>query len=566
MTSPTTTTGDEVGAQAPPGGKRSWLPWLLVSGAALVFVVIAVRHTGFVRDDWNHYYNMRLLHDLPFTEAIGRLATNDWFGAHELRIFFGSFLTHYLFSPLGPAASTVAYGVIAGMHAATALMTGVVLQRLTRQQIVGIATAGLMLVMPMTVGQALWINNLFFVQPLFLLAVVLVLATTDAIPYGLRAVLMSLVAIACQFSGEATVPVLYVALVLLAVAAFRRGVRQGLWSLLPLATSAGALILYLELVVTRPPAQTLHLPAIGEFGAYLARLAALSYNVLDATSGTYGVGGVAVTLGAIVGAVAVVGLISAGVIAAVARTNERTNWGLVGSLFALLFASMLPMAVGMVTGDRPVPDYRYLYVPGSIGVVIAAVLGWAALNRQRWGASAFRALAIAAAAYFTLVTVHNVVDVWGLQRSIDARIWGRVDTFLAGEVDAIVTYHPDHPYLMSPNSSGAISDFQADWGINGKRQWLADGTAWRPIFQDARLLDDGTVALLDYYNGQVTCLPDGARVLYVSLDYGQRFSGFLSDPLLVSESYSDFATFRESMRPYAGVVKPWPTIPCGAGG
>lgn len=531
---------------------------------ALASVFIEVRHTGFVRDDWNHYYNMRKLHELPFTDALWRLATNDWFGAHEIRIFFGSFLTHYLVSPLGANASGVAYTLILVMHAGTALLVALIIQRLTRQQLAGVATGALLLVMPITVSQALWINNMFFVQPLFLLSVLALIGTTPSIPAAPRALMISVTAIASQFSGEAIFPVLYSTLVLLAIAAFRRGSREGLWSLLPLCLSTLTLGIYLAQIVSRPMSQNLNPPSLDAVREYFSQFGSLAYDLLDFGSGVYGVGGINLSVLALVGAILLLGLAAAAVSLATWHGTAGKGWPLIASMGALLVSSALPMVLGMLSGDRPTPDYRYLYVPACISTVLVTVVLWTVVRHFRRGQSGFRIAVLVAVAYFTLVTMHNVVDVWGLQRSIDARIWGKVDPFLTDGVDAIVTYHPDHQYVMAPRASGAISDFQADWGINGKLQWEADASAARPIFQDARLFADGTVAALGYFGGEVVCLPAGSRVLYLALNYGEKFSQFLSDPLLTSDSYRDFAAFRETMRPYETVVKPWPKYYCGS--
>lgn len=528
--------------------------WALA--AAGIYVLVGVSLLRFARDDWNHYVNMRQLHEtMAPAEAISQLVDNQWFGAHELRSFFGSFLVHFMIEPLGAAAPHVAYAVQLTMHACAALAIGWVVWRYTKWQTLGIAVALTVLFVPVASAATLWVNNLFFVQPWFLLAMTVLLAWLSSLGAKPLYLFASLTAVACQFSGEAFIPSLYAFLfaVLLRAVFVDRTPRTVIIAAVPPVVAALTFVGYYLFVVVRPPKSDWVWSRLEDFGSYWSGARNMSWGLLNVTSPRYGEGSVAPSALTIALAIAVgLTIWMAFRFSGLSRDAQLQKVIWVIALSAILLAaSIVPLIIGIVSGTRTGPDLRYLYAPGiffaSLGMSLAMLI---CLVLPRLQVLFVFVLIPLVLTYFAFATVYNVVDIWGTQRSVDDRIWAEIDSVATSAPAAIVTYNPNHAYLMAPYHSNAVSDFQADWGVAGRLAWLHPNWPRVPIFRDATR-SGGDLALRPYYVDDPVCLRDlgdsGGTVIYVVYDYGSRLSDLAYSPLLVTTSFEEYESARQAL-------------------
>lgn len=556
-----------------------WFPWALVVGAAAVFVVVGVLNLGFVRDDWGHYTPLRrIFGDQPFAEAVWSVVTNAWFGAHEMRVFFGSFLTHSAIAATGGAAETLIYTLQLGMHAAAACMVGWAVSRLSGSRAGGLVLASVLVVAPIVTQPAIWVNNLFFVQPWFFMSLGLFLwVVLEGRPRA-RAIALTACAVAAQFSGEALIAPLYVLLTLLAIVDWRRSrgrpSRSRSLAFVPVVVSAVLLVIYVAFVMKRPAATPLDWGALSGFGLYFQTFREQTIALLDINSAQYGVGGGVPVSGATWiagGAVILLTALAVWVVPLVPASSPRRVAILLGCACLLVAVSFTPMMLGVVTGSRPAPDLRYQYAPGLFGacaVVLAGILCASLLAPV--GRIALRAVAIGALAYASLVTTHNVIDVWGFQRAVDERIWSQVMSGLGADGEYLVTFTSGTTFLMPLSYSNAISDFQANWGMAGRVGWREPGRGLR-VFSDAQRLPKGALALRDFYspsnNACLTAAEQASRgatsTLYVIYQPSSTFAGLMSDPLLVTGDYAEFAATRDVMIARTGTGA-WPVADAAA--
>ena len=538
----------------------SWSAARAVVAATLVgYWVTYVCNLGFARDDWNHYVNMRDLHmNSSVIEAVWSIATNDWFGAHELRVFFGSFLTHYVVSVVGGLSSLAIYAIQGGMHVASAAIAGWIMWKLLRSRQAGVVTALLLTFAPTIAQPAMWINNLFFVQPWFLLCLVVALLMAKKRSF-LWTIITAVLAVACQFSGEATIPLLYGVLALFAVLDLRVATSWGarLRAVTPIVVSAVSMTVYLIGVATRPEGTQLQIPTWEALVSYAQGVREQFLAMSDVTSGQYGLESVGSSLATVLIALALCLLAVAGILWAPAGmlASRTQQWRVLAVLFCCLLLTLVPLFLGMVTGARPGPDLRYLYVPSLIFYLLIVVI--VLMVAQSLGSRSMRvikALFCVLIVYSICATTFNIVDIWGQQRRIDNGIWAKADALLDGSTQAIVTFNPNHQYLMAPYLSNAVSDFQADWGVAGRVSWLHPEWERLEVFRDAHLDPSGAIAFRGYYGDSTSCftIPTNGpaiedQVIYMTYDYGRTFADLDSAPLLVTKDLAEYERSRNDI-------------------
>lgn len=552
--------------------RRRWRWSLLMASIPLVgFVMLGLRYLGFVRDDWNHYVNMRDLHEQgSIGQAMWLLATNDWFGAHELRIFFGSFMTHYFVSETGALAPIAIYAIQLAMHVSSAALVGYLIWRFTGSQL-GTLAAALLLTFAPTISQApLWINNLFFVQPWFLLCLTATLMSIRRLRSGWKVTAITATAFMCQFSGEATIPLLYGLLLFFAFHGVLHSLRfrDRIGAVLPLLIATVSLVVYLQFIVTRPAAGPINVPAWDTVRAYMEGFRDQFQALNDVTSAQYGSGSVPISPVAMVaaGTLAACALIALSIVPAHSLGGIRALARATLVIMIALPLACLPMLFGVVTGARPGPDLRYQYVPSQVAYALFILVLLLAGARLGHGAARVLKLTFGVVVTYTLfVTVFNIADIWGLQRAIDSRIWAQVEKSLSATTTSVVTYNPNHPYLMAPYHSNAVSDFQADWGVAGRIAWEHPDWSRVNVYRDAQLLDDGDIALRGYYGDVTSCEREESNIaagwdstLYMTFDYGPSMGDLASSPLVVTSDILEYEASRDSLRNRTPEASPWP--------
>jgi len=530
-------------------GSRTAVSFGCIAAAVLAIVPIGLSHLRFARDDWSHYAalrDLRLSHS--FWESLHLIITNEWFGAHELRIFFGAFVTHFLISYTGSAAMYVAYATQLTMHAVAGGIWGWIAWRQSRSFKLGACVSLALVYLPPVSQPVLWINNLFFVQNWFFLALS-ALAMQCRLKPLVGTGLFSLCLLGSAFSGESTLLAVVLISGVFSILNLRksRTLRDRVLAVFPSLILCIALATYLALIVQWPtgPGSELNFSALRNFDSYLSGVVNQSISLVDPLSVRYGSGSVSpsittLIISLLVSVLAVIGI----------YLGANDECGSIAKLKLLSVpllgacCAIMPMALGVITGSRPGPDLRYLgFLMSCVvagGAIIAHYLASVILRRREYFAHIVAVFAL----YSISVTTFNIIDVWGLQREVDARIWSQVDNLLDKETYAIVTFNPNHMYLMAPWHSNAVSDFQADWGVAGRIRWKHPNWKRVNVFRDATMTPN-TLYFREYYNETFVCAPpevfdNQSSVIYITYDYGPEFADLLTAPLLVTTRYEEY--------------------------
>jgi hypothetical protein len=540
---------------------RRRLAWVLA--ACVPFIVLAVTSLGFVRDDWQHYANMRdLWRSVPLSQALTSIVDNSWFGAHEPRLFFLSFLAHFLFAPFGNAAPFIAYSYITLLHAGACLLAGRVVFYVTRQATLAAVIALLLLLNPLATQAMFFLNNLFFVQPWFflVLTVFLLLRPSSAHPHRATA-LMCVAALACQFSGECTLFALYLTLAAFAARGWYRWRRNGALhaftrAVVPSLVCAVSLLVYVAFLVKRPknPPLTLNYHAVYW---YLIQTVHMSLQFLSPLSERYGHGGIPASIVTVAATAAsgLAALLAVKPARSVAKRLADSAWIVLAGASLMGMAAFALMLVGVITNIRGGVEPRYLYLPGQLAVIAAVSAAWMALALLPSARRVFQVAACLSVFWFAGLSFYNLNDIWGEQRRVDAGVWKALDKFVGASTRYMVTFNPRHSYLMAPLHSNAVSDFQADWGITGRLWWRFNTRRPITVARDARSNPDGSLDLYLYYGGaplhidRPVAAPaaplGGFETVYVTYDYGERFVDLKNSRLRI---FTDFFAYDEDVR------------------
>ena len=326
----------------------------------LAYVVVGISYLGFVRDDWMHYLNMRRLFESGLGNAFEQLVTNQWIGGHELRIFFGAFLTHLFISVL-PGAQVIAYLVLLLMQVTASCVAAYLFFKFTGRLWIALALGVLLTFAPSISQPAIWVNNLFFVQPWFFLCLTSLALIKFRNHKYLWVVVTTVLGTCAVFSGEAFIPATLIVLIVGGVWKGRtgKGLSHRLLCLVPVATVMILLAVYSTWIVEKPQDSHLDFGNLKNFGIYLQGAMQQTKNIWAYGSEYYGYNSIWFT-----GAWLVI-LILASAAICVAVFSPRANGPAQQqqmilkflALVCLLFLSTLaPMAVGVVTGSRPGPD------------------------------------------------------------------------------------------------------------------------------------------------------------------------------------------------------------------
>jgi hypothetical protein len=501
----------------------------------------------FVRDDWMNAADLLDLRKLPYARALGQLIDNSWFGAHERRVFFLSWVLEFHLIAPGGRTAWLSYGTLLSLHLGAALLIARAFHTLTGDRFFAAAAGLASLFAPTFTQGAFFLNNLFFVQPWFFLALTVYLLIHPRKKRALDWLCLAASALACQFSGEAAIFALY-AVLGVSVIAFGisgRGLRERspLRPLVAGLVSAAALLIYVKAVmsVSRPqPAAHFDAAACGDYLAAFWRVSCQFYGLRNER---YGYGEIPPG-GTVLAATAASLLAGALLLRKIGPAPPPRTWralfAILAGAAAALVAAVAMLLFGAFIGTRPGLETRYLYVPGEMAALLAVtalfLLGGAFAATRR----VLLPLLLAGLCWCMFLDYYNLVDIWGTQKRIDAGIWRKLDPLITARTRQIVTYNPFQSYLMAPWHSNAVSDFQADWGVSG-RLWVLRGGA-RPvsIAKWARRRTDGGLDFTGYYGGE-TWKGREDETVFITYCYGPHFKDLVSAQPHVFAHYDDFA-------------------------
>jgi len=544
------------------------LKYLLLSLPFLIYFIVSVGHLGFVRDDWAHYASMINLRETgSFFQNIDNIITNLSTSPTQPRIFFGSFLVHYIISFSGNAAPLLIYSYQTLLFLGSCSIAGLIIFSLTGRFLLSYLFSIILLLSPLTSQPSLWINNLFFVQPLFLGITLFyyIIKLRSSVISWTNAFIITLLSIASISSGEIILFSIFIGLLLFTISFSR----SGQWGkvITPLVVSSSFVAFYTNKVMLGRQSSPIVFKRIFDFPAYLREFWHQSKLLAYYNSDLYGKGGgihptftsAFVTLISLLLLLLIVylctadttieSIVGSGLGLSQQSRLKKNDYILV--MMAFYLSSYIPMIIGLLNGSRSGPDLRYQYVPGFLLIMlIALILDKIAGNSQIVGKYLY-ALLFLAVSYISALAYHNIINVWGSQRKLDDNIWLKIDREIkTSNVDYIITYHPDHQYLMAPYNSNAISDFQADWGISGRIAFKGLTRTPVALYRDAYVGKSGQLKLRNYYdNRNATCIYTNnsiANVLYVSFDYPSSFSAMLSTPVFVTRDYHKFLNYKNN--------------------
>ncbi|MBI4423082.1 MAG: hypothetical protein HY554_05115 [Elusimicrobia bacterium] len=525
-----------------PEGLRWLLPFL-----ALFFLVYLCNLDSlrFILDDWCQVPRLAAL-----LRGEGRgwreIVDGRWLG--NPRIFFLTWLLQASFARVWGLTSAAPYFLfILSAH----LLSCALLYRLLRRTALGERAArfaGLAaLLTPTSANDLFWINAWFFVLPVTL---GLLLAWLYAHPLerpGPDLACLSGLALATQFAGEQTIPVLYAALGLAALRAARRRTEDGgrplARALVPVCLCAPALAFYyLRCVRPLEPAAFPFDPAAGLGGArdFLLR----HFGHFWPWSQALGGGSVAPSAGTWLQAAA-----AAACVLRLAARDPREDgetarpplWPVALGAAAAVLLVALPVAYGMARHLRTAVEDRYLY-PSGLALCVLAAAGLEALERRSRGAPWRRAAAAAPAALLIALSalmLYDLRDVWGVQRRVDERLWHVIDSQFEPRFRFFITDGLQEAALV-PKRSNAVSDFDDDFGVACRLRATHPGASARIVRRYQPEYDLGDAMYLADYRLDVLRARKSESFAIVHR-YGKTHADLLASK---AQAFSDFQAYQ----------------------
>ena len=407
------------------------------------------------RDDWNNWANLR---DIPLTvSSFPEVVLNQWCCGHEKRTFFLSWMIQWPLTHIAEHTET-----LMGVLLATVLLINGLLALHLSQSVLPKFHAvllGLFVALgPGTVIVGGWANNLFFVLPT-LFAQLFVLANLSQ--RFRKPTILLLLSLAAVFSGETGVVAIAAAVLTLIVARRRRDTTLRL-ALILLGTVV-VLLTHRYFVAGTSPQVKVNLV---QFISYLKTYFSQELHIWSPSSWLYRPNISLRFLFLLFGAIFI--LLSTRLFTqslSFSRKAIRVTHSLTTMLF-LLFSSLITPLVGVLTGVRLGPEFRYHYFSYCVASLIFVYLIARAPKTVRLFGTAFLSAFLFYGSMQSLTVRAN-------QAGLDQQIWTNIETIMKPDDKYIVTFAPDRNYPMPAYYSFAESDFQADWGISGYLRWTS---------------------------------------------------------------------------------------------
>lgn len=522
--------------------RRTALLLLLVFCAAYLANLDSLR---IVRDDWCNLSNLSAFASSGWA-GWRKIITNEWVAGP--RIFFFSWLIEAAIARFAGLSAGPYFLFIFGAHLCTALL---VFRLLTRAGVDGPAAAAaatLSLVAPTSANALFFLNNCFFVIPVTLLAVLWHLYAYPLRSGAAQLAAVTSTALAAQFAGEQTLPLLYATFAFVAWRA-RGGPdpqRELARALAPAILCTLALALYARAYVMGHGAPLVWKASVA--WATLADFARMHAWSFMPRSWVFGHGGIPPSFGtwlfSTASAAAIFWLFIGGRDPREERSRPSFYLAAVACLLAGWVGAFLPVLFGALTGMRTQVEPRYIYPTGlllSVGAALAlgaATQGWSARRRG---------LALAApAAWAAMLMIYQVRDVWGTQKMIDERAWAVVDAHYAPHFKYLVTDSMQWAALM-PAWSNAVSDFQEPWGMTCRMKEVA-GVSVTPTRRYFTEQDRGDNVLLYGYRALIPELARKSEVLTLVFRYESkgRFADLRRGTFRIFPRFEEYQRYRDN--------------------
>jgi hypothetical protein len=218
----------------------------------------------------------------------------------------------------------------------------------------------------------------------------------------------------------------------------------------------------------------------------------------------------------------------------ISRLKSRLSAFLIIFLPLAIFA---PMAIGIIDGSRPGPDYRYHLLIILLVVISVSLVLYKIFNRNNLILFIIL-LVVGFGTSSSLSTIQN-------QHNLDNDIWKFMDRVTSlKQVDAIVTYNPHANYAMPAYHSFAPSDFQADWGIGGKLFWNLKMRKY--IFSKIECKGDKCLGFGYYGNVVQLAGLEHQKIVYVMSHVSEAPAKLSLDDFTITKNYRDYSAYISS--------------------
>jgi hypothetical protein len=484
-----------------------------------------------IRDDWSNFSNLR---GIPFNvNGLINVATNQWCCTHEKRFFFFSWLIQWPMAHLGDLSFVAVY-----------LLCAAILLRLNWNVFQILITSkinlNIALLISGTIGWSAgsviiggWANNIFFTLPLALFSELIrnLWFTEKSKPFNLAILIF-----ACEFSGESTLGLLGIVLLIYFFQKYRA--KENLF--VPLFFLGQYVIsALLNYGLTSGPRALNHQLDFTIFRNYFEGLKNQHLRLWNINSSAYGIESRNFKLFTIFCVLMILN-----VAIQVRFKNKLKENSLIKELpiarlylFSILawLAIFVPMILGVVSGSRTGPDYRY-QLPLFIGIIATISLIYLRIDYPR-------KLSIFALSLFVAITFAASLEVRARMHSLDEKIWEKIESNQNFQnLEGIVTYNPHTNYPMPPYHSFAESDFQADWGIGGKYFWLTNRRI--PVYSNLMCNSEFSCTARDYSGNEFEIKEfNGKHFIYIYTDTKIDELDLTFDKINVSTNYQEFLDF-----------------------
>jgi hypothetical protein len=492
--------------------------------------------TSPARDDWNNISNFR---DIPFTfDGFYSIVANTWCCSHEKRYFFVSMLLQWPISHMGTFAPIFLYLTLGMILFLISQQSVILLRRVFPHSGWAEATAFMFAWSSGSIIVGGWANNIFFVLPILCCVLIIKELFYREIVRGKVALALIFLA---EFSGESGLGILLFILVTYLIKSIRSN-SQKLPALLYLAFLLLSGVVYNQVLSstnTKNKAFQLDLEVVKNYIQTFRKQELSIWSFNGYLYGTPSRNFFAFFI------ILTILLVSFSAFLYTQRASSHPELPKLSALhkrYTVIFTILVlpfiffPMLIGIISGARLGPDYRY-HFPVVILIIFATSFLLSNIGRY---------------SYFCLI-LFIIVGCYGSasaletryrQGLLDSQIWSQVHKLDYGnEIDAFITYNPFTNYPMPPYHSFAESDFQADWGIIGKYQW--DRKIRVPVYSDIECEEAKCFGIL-YYGGKdlITSI-ENRRFVFIMSELKINPKRIQLQDFVITKKYADYADFRK---------------------
>jgi len=427
-----------------------------------VFYLVYLLNSGSLRLVWMDWCNLNEFRNMSGWPGFLRLLTNEWQASP--RVQFLSWMTQALTEKWFGYWAAPYFAISLGAHFLSALLVHRMMRQIVSSADTARAAAVLYLVFPTSAGALFVINNAFFVlsfSAAVMLAYLLMFPRKRA--WADHAALTA-AALACQFLGEQTLPLLYLILAWFGLREVKNdGWRRGLLRAgIPLAACALSLAAYYPFAV-KPYSHSYPLRWSFSVAYDFAKNFFVSHlQAMNFSSWMYGNLSVPPSPETVFLAPLLVLVLWFVFFGRPQEPDAAPEEDLrLPTLFLAtgLASTAVPVLYTALTGYRTAVETRYMYCSGLILAVMLPLFVESA-GRQ-WSGKTYpmarKCIFLLAASYFAVLTIYDLRDIWGAQKRLDERVWAQVDAGFNPQVKFVATDGLQWATLLPLTRSNAVS-------------------------------------------------------------------------------------------------------------